>query len=59
METERYERGNQVRRAVLGDEYVDRAEANQTALDYAAMVKAKGPVKAPKPATANKKAKAA
>ena len=33
METERFERGNQVRRAVLGDEYVDRAEANQTALD--------------------------
>src|SRR5229473_8343316 len=35
------------------------AYANQTAVDYAALVKAKGPVKAPKPATANKKAKAA
>jgi 4-carboxymuconolactone decarboxylase len=33
METERYERGRQVRRAVLGDDYVDRAEANQTELD--------------------------
>ena len=33
METERYERGRQVRRAVLGDEYVARAEANQTELD--------------------------
>jgi len=35
------------------------AYANQTAHDYAALVKAKGPVKASKPATANKKAKAA
>ena len=33
MENERYERGRQVRRAVLGDEYVDRAAANQTELD--------------------------
>jgi 4-carboxymuconolactone decarboxylase len=33
MENERYERGQQVRRAVLGDEYVDRAAANQTELD--------------------------
>ncbi len=33
METERYERGRQVRREVLGEAYVDRAEANQTALD--------------------------
>lgn len=33
METERFERGSQVRRAVLGDDYVDRAAANQTALD--------------------------
>lgn len=32
------------------------AYANQTAIDYAALVKAKVPVKAPKPATANKKA---
>jgi uncharacterized protein (DUF2252 family) len=35
------------------------AYANQTAVDYAALVKAKGPVKAPKLATANTKAKAA
>src|SRR5512135_422322 len=33
METDRYERGRQVRREVLGEAYVDRAEANQTALD--------------------------
>jgi len=33
MENERYERGRQVRRAVLGDGYVDRATANQTELD--------------------------
>ena len=33
MENERYERGRQVRRAVLGDEYVDQAAANQTELD--------------------------
>jgi|SRR5579859_646734 len=33
MDNERYERGRQVRRAVLGDEYVDRAAANQTELD--------------------------
>lgn len=33
METERYERGRQVRREVLGEAHVDRAEANQTALD--------------------------
>ncbi len=33
METERFERGSQVRRAVLGDDYVARAAANQTALD--------------------------
>ena len=33
MDTERYERGRQVRRAVLGEDHVDRADANQTALD--------------------------
>ncbi len=33
METDRYERGRQMRRAVLGEEHVDRAEANQTELD--------------------------
>ena len=33
MENERYERGRRVRRAVLGDEYVDRAAANETELD--------------------------
>ena len=33
METERFERGRQVRRAVLGEDYVDRAQANQTELD--------------------------
>jgi 4-carboxymuconolactone decarboxylase len=33
MTSDRYERGLQVRRAVLGDEYVDRALANQTELD--------------------------
>jgi 4-carboxymuconolactone decarboxylase len=33
METERFERGMQVRRAVLGEDYVDRAQANQTELD--------------------------
>ena len=31
--TERYEAGMKVRRAVLGDNYVDQAEANKTALD--------------------------
>ena len=31
------------------------AYANQTAVDYAALVKAKGPVKAPKPATAKRR----
>ena len=33
METERYERGRQVRREVLGENYVDRAEADRTELD--------------------------
>jgi 4-carboxymuconolactone decarboxylase len=33
MENERFERGQQVRRAVLGADYVDRAAANQTELD--------------------------
>jgi 4-carboxymuconolactone decarboxylase len=33
METDRYERGRQMRRAVLGEAHVDRAEANQTELD--------------------------
>lgn len=35
------------------------AYADQTAVDYAALVKAKSPVKAPKPVTANKRTKAA
>lgn len=33
MSGERYERGMKVRRAVLGDRYVDQAEANKTAFD--------------------------
>ena len=33
MTEDRYERGMQVRRAVLGDAHVDRAEAARTALD--------------------------
>jgi 4-carboxymuconolactone decarboxylase len=31
--TEKYEKGMQVRRGVLGNEHVDRAEASKTALD--------------------------
>lgn len=33
MSSDKYEQGMKVRRAVLGDDYVDRAEANQTAFD--------------------------
>jgi 4-carboxymuconolactone decarboxylase len=33
MPDDAYERGTRVRRAVLGDDYVDRAEANQTTFD--------------------------
>ncbi len=33
MTTERYEHGMQVRRSVLGNAYVERAEANKTDLD--------------------------
>ena len=33
MESERFERGMQVRREVLGDAHVDRANANTSALD--------------------------
>ena len=33
--TERYQQGMQVRRAVLGDAHVDRAEQNKTELDVA------------------------
>jgi 4-carboxymuconolactone decarboxylase len=33
MDDDRYERGMAIRRAVLGDAYVDRAEANQTNFD--------------------------
>jgi 4-carboxymuconolactone decarboxylase len=33
MSDDRYQRGMQVRRAVLGDAHVDRAEANRTAFD--------------------------
>ena len=33
MSDERYERGMKIRRAVLGDEHVNRAEANQTEFD--------------------------
>ncbi|MGR3566577.1 MAG: carboxymuconolactone decarboxylase family protein, partial [Pseudooceanicola nanhaiensis] len=31
--SEKYDRGMQVRRSVLGDAHVDRAEANKTAFD--------------------------
>lgn len=33
MSDQKYERGMKVRRAVLGDQHVDRAEANKTAFD--------------------------
>ncbi len=33
MSDSKYERGSRIRRAVLGDEHVDRAEANKTGLD--------------------------
>ncbi len=33
MSDQKYEEGMRVRRAVLGDDYVDRAEANKTAFD--------------------------
>ena len=33
--SENYQRGTQIRRAVLGDEHVDRAEAGKTAFDAA------------------------
>jgi 4-carboxymuconolactone decarboxylase len=32
--SEKYDRGMQVRRSVLGDAHVDRAEANKTAFDH-------------------------
>ncbi len=33
MSDSKYERGSRIRRAVLGDEHVDRAEANKTGFD--------------------------